>query len=429
MILLPDHVCIIMLSATVPNHLEFANWVGRIKRRKVYVISTPKRPVPLRHFLYVGCGGKSRDDIFMIVDENGKFRPENYDKAKTTKMSRQKDHRNMGPKNSSHLDPRQEQTLWVGLIDHLSRNKLLPVVAFTLSRNRCDSNAEALRSSDLCTAREKFKIDSFFKTCIQKLKPEDRNLPQVKTIQSCLERGIGVHHSGILPILKEIVEMLFQCGLVKLLFATETFAMGVNMPAKTVIFDAVTKFDGKSSRVLEPAEYTQMAGRAGRRGLDSTGTVIIIAKGDVYPKDVLERMIMGKPLHMSSQFRLTYSMILSLLRVERVSVEDMMSHSFAEFDKQLKMPANKEKLKKTEEKLLQLNELSEHLMPLAEFYNACRQYLDLSDKLMVIINSIRSYNVIIKFLFFSAKIAQSTEDCKRNETRKSVVDNSGSSLQ
>lgn len=249
LILLPDHVCIIMLSATVPNHLEFANWVGKIKRRKVYVISTPKRPVPLQHFLYVGCGGKSRDDIFMIVDENGKFRPENYDKAKTTKMSRQKDHhKNVGSKTSHHLDPRQEQTMWVGLIDHLSRNKKLPVVAFTLSRNRCDSNAEALRSSDLCTAREKFKIDSFFKNCIQKLKPEDRNLPQVKTIQSCLERGIGVHHSGILPILKEIVEMLFQCGLVKLLFATETFAMGVNMPAKTVIFDATTKFDGKSSR-------------------------------------------------------------------------------------------------------------------------------------------------------------------------------------
>lgn len=122
--------------------------------------------------------------------------------------------------------------MWVGLIDHLKRNNKLPVVAFTLSRNRCDNNAEALRSCDLCTAREKFKIHSFFQLCLQKLKPPDRELPQVKTIQSCLERGIGIHHSGILPILKEIVEMLFQCGLVKLLFATETFAMGVNMPAK-----------------------------------------------------------------------------------------------------------------------------------------------------------------------------------------------------
>lgn len=126
-----------------------------------------------------------------------------------------------------------------------------------------------------------------------------------------------------------------------------------------------------------------MAGRAGRRGLDSTGTVIIIAKGDVPPQDTLKRMILGKPLHLTSQFRLTYSMILSLLRVERISVEDMMSHSFAEFDKNLKLPENKEKLRKAEEKLSKLNELSEHLMPLAEFYNASRSYLQLRDSLMV----------------------------------------------
>ena len=93
-----------------------------------------------------------------------------------------------------------------------------------------------------------------------------------------LKRGIGIHHSGILPILKEVVEMLFQRGWVKLLFATETFAMGVNMPARTVVFDNVRKHDGTQFRTLLPAEYIQMAGRAGRRGLDSTGTVILLCK-------------------------------------------------------------------------------------------------------------------------------------------------------
>lgn len=218
-----------MLSATVPNTLEFANWVGKTKRKKVWVISTPKRPVPLQHFLYTGNGGKSKDDIFLVVDENGRFVTDGYEKAKSTKTARQKDfQKNFGSKTSTYLNPKQEQTMWVGLIDHLKRNNRLPVVAFTLSRNRCDSNAEALRSCDLTNAREKFKIHSFFQLCLQKLKSEDRELPQVKTIQDCLERGIGIHHSGILPILKEIVEMCFQCGLVKLLFATETFAMGVN---------------------------------------------------------------------------------------------------------------------------------------------------------------------------------------------------------
>lgn len=193
LILLPDHVCIVMLSATVPNTLEFANWVGKTKRKKVYVISTPKRPVPLQHFLYTGSGGKSRDDIFLIVDENGKFLPAGYEKAKSTKAARQKDfQKNFGARHSTHLNPKQEQTMWVGLIDHLKRNEKLPLVAFTLSRNRCDSNAEALRSCDLTTAREKFKINSFFQLCLQKLKPEDRDLPQVMTLQDCLQRGFGV---------------------------------------------------------------------------------------------------------------------------------------------------------------------------------------------------------------------------------------------
>ena len=394
LILLPDHVCIVMLSATVPNTLEFANWVGKTKKKKVYVMSTPKRPVPLQHFLYTGNGGKSKDDIFLVVDENGKFLSEGFEKAKSTKVARRKDFaKNFGSRTSNFLNPKQEQTMWVGLIDHLKRNNRLPVVAFTLSRNRCDSNAEALKSCDLTNAREKFKIHSFFQLCLQKLKSEDRELPQVKTIQDCLERGIGIHHSGILPILKEIVEMCFQCGLVKLLFATETFAMGVNMPARTVIFDSTSKFDGKCSRNLEPAEYTQMAGRAGRRGLDTTGTVIILCKTNLSDAEILKRMILGKPMRLESQFRLTYAMILSLLRVERVSVEDMMQHSFREFGKQLQVPENKEQLKLAEAKLLELTEISEQLAPLCNFYVACSDFLKLNEELMVkFVNQQKIYN-------------------------------------
>ncbi|ESO96631.1 hypothetical protein LOTGIDRAFT_147249, partial [Lottia gigantea] len=107
-----------------------------------------------------------------------------------------------------------------------------------------------------------------------------------------LKRGIGVHHSGILPILKEVVEMLFGRGLVKILFSTETFAMGVNMPARTVIFDSIRKHDGTNFRNLLPGEYIQMAGRAGRRGLDTTGTVIILCKGDVPEASELHLMML-----------------------------------------------------------------------------------------------------------------------------------------
>lgn len=276
--------------------------MGRTKKRKVYVISTTKRPVPLQHFLYTGCGGKSRDDIFLIVNEKNEFQPSGYEKAKISKQMRQKDAQK--GYNVGKPSPQQAKTLWSGLIDHLSRNDKLPVIAFTLSRNRCDSNAEMLSGIDLCTTSEKYKIETTFKMCLQRLKPVDRTLPQVIQLQKCLSAGVAVHHSGILPILKEVVEILFQKGLVKILFATETLAIGVNLPARTVLFDSIEKYTGKEKRILQAAEYTQMAGRAGRRGLDQQGTVIIICNQFKLPSELeIRNMILDKPKQLESQFR------------------------------------------------------------------------------------------------------------------------------
>lgn len=136
-ILLPDHVNIIMLSATVPNTMELADWVGSTKKRKVYVISTLKRPVPLMHYLYTGVGGKSKDDITLLVDADGNFLQENYEIAVTKKKVPRS-----GWKNSQVVSMKQDQNMWIGLIDFLKRNDKMPVVAFTLSRNRCDINAQ-----------------------------------------------------------------------------------------------------------------------------------------------------------------------------------------------------------------------------------------------------------------------------------------------
>uniref|UniRef100_A0A182SJY8 Helicase SKI2W n=1 Tax=Anopheles maculatus TaxID=74869 RepID=A0A182SJY8_9DIPT len=380
LILLPDHVCIVMLSATVPNTIEFANWVGKTKKKRVFVVSTAKRPVPLEHYLYTGFGGKSKDDSFLIVNEHSQFLAQGYQRAKESYEARQT--KNVTRRTGGPYSQRQEQTLWVGLISHLQKKEKLPVVAFTLSRNRCDNNAEALMSCDMTTAREKYAITSFFQQCLQRLIPADRILPQVVQIQACLERGIGIHHSGILPILKEIVEMLFARGLVKVLFATETFAMGVNMPARTVIFDSTLKFDGQAVRPLQPSEYTQMAGRAGRRGLDKTGTVIILCKQNLPTDGELRTMILGKPIRLESQFRLTYAMMLYLLRVELVSVENMMLHSFREFGKRQQMPQSKLELKKVQEKMSALSKLSDNLMPLCEFYEAANHYIALWSELI-----------------------------------------------
>ncbi|XP_078502024.1 superkiller complex protein 2 [Lissotriton helveticus] len=332
LIMLPDHVNIILLSATVPNTLEFADWIGRIKRKKIYVISTLKRPVPLEHFLYTGNSQKTQTELFLLQDAKGNFLTKGYYAAIEAKKDRTSKHaQSFGAKQPHQGGPSQDKSVWLSLIDMLRKKDQLPVVAFTFSRNRCDENASMLTTIDLTTSAEKSEVHVFFQKCISRLKGTDRQLPQVLHMVELLKRGIGVHHSGILPILKEVIEMLFTRGLVKVLFATETFAMGVNMPARTVVFDSIRKHDGTNFRDLAPGEYIQMAGRAGRRGLDTTGTVILLCKARVPEMSDLHKMMLGKPTHLQSQFRLTYTMILNLLRVEALRVEDMMKRSFSEF--------------------------------------------------------------------------------------------------
>ncbi|XP_037948135.1 helicase SKI2W-like [Teleopsis dalmanni] len=377
-ILLPDHVNIIMLSATVPNTMELANWVGSTKKRKVYVISTLKRPVPLLHYLYIGSNGKSKDDHFLLVDDKGTFMDDNYKLAVQKKDEMQAKWKTVskgkpGPKMG--LNPKQETRIWIGIIEFLKRHNKMPVVAFTLSRNRCDQNAQNLTSVDLNTASEKGAVHKFFQQCLTKLKPPDRKLPQVLIMKDSLERGIGVHHSGILPILKEIVEMLFQNGLVKLLFATETFAMGVNMPARTVLFDSHRKFDGIEQRNLKPAEYIQMAGRAGRRGHDENGTVMMICKQAIPPAMEMRAMILGQPEKLCSQFILRYAVILTCLRIESIKVEDIMQYSFKEFYQKQQIPNHQKQLQAAQDTIEKMPPMGEHLKPLCEFFDAANSYI------------------------------------------------------
>ncbi|XP_015116157.1 helicase SKI2W [Diachasma alloeum] len=378
-ILLPPNVNIVMLSATVPNPLIFANWVGNIKKRRMYVISTLKRPVPLKHYLYAGTDGKTRNDRFLVLDGDGQFNLDNWYKIKTLKDGKSKN-KNAPVRNNNRrqqLNPKQEKTMWEAFIAHLREHDKLPVVIFTLSRNRCDANANALVSVNLTTETEKGHVRAFFKKCIKRLNESDQQLPQVRRMAGLLERGIGVHHSGILPILKEIIELLFQNGVVKLLFATETFAMGINMPARTVVFDSIRKFDGKQFRGLLPTEYIQMAGRAGRRGHDKVGTVILMCKTEVPAVVDLKAMMCGEPQHLQSQFKITYSMVLNLRRVsESVSIEEMMRRSF----KELSFTADKNKrlteLNEIDEALAKLPQENDVQKQLSKFYRLGMEYVE-----------------------------------------------------
>uniref|UniRef100_A0A452EEL4 Superkiller complex protein 2 n=1 Tax=Capra hircus TaxID=9925 RepID=A0A452EEL4_CAPHI len=373
LIMLPDHVSIILLSATVPNALEFADWIGRLKRRQIYVISTVARPVPLEHYLFTGNSTKTQGELFLLLDSRGAFHTKGYYAAVEAKKERMSKHaQTFGAKQPTHQGgPAQDRGVYLSLLASLRTRAQLPVVVFTFSRGRCDEQASGLTSLDLTTSSEKSEIHLFLQRCLARLRGSDRQLPQVLHMSELLHRGLGVHHSGILPILKEIVEMLFSRGLVKVLFATETFAMGVNMPARTVVFDSMRKHDGSTFRDLLPGEYVQMAGRAGRRGLDPTGTVILLCKGRVPEMADLHRMMMGKPSQLQSQFRLTYTMILNLLRVDALRVEDMMKRSFSEFPSRKDSKAHEQALAELTKKLgaLEEPEVTGQLIDLPEYYS------------------------------------------------------------
>ncbi|KAJ2519591.1 Antiviral helicase ski2 [Coemansia sp. RSA 1939] len=342
-IMLPGHVSIILLSATVPNTKEFAEWVGRTKKRDIYVISTSKRPVPLEHYLYVGRTQAIKDEAVKIVDKSGAFLTAQWKDAynavnKPAPISSGARGARRGgaggqaaPRATGrHTAERQSTTLWVHLIGLLRRKSLLPAVVFTFSRKKCEEYAHSLRNQGFLSERARSDVHAVVERCLKRLTPEDRGLPQVLAMRSLLRQGIGVHHSGLLPIVKEVVEILFARGLIFCLFATETFAMGVNMPARCVVFSALRKHDGRSFRDLLPGEYTQMAGRAGRRGLDDTGVVVINAATEVPDTATLHTMLLGAATKLESQFRLTYTMILNLLRAKQLRVEEVIKRSFGE---------------------------------------------------------------------------------------------------
>lgn len=344
-IMLPEHVNLVLLSATVPNVIKFAEWLGRIRKKPTVVITTARRPVPLEHYLYTGSNPKTIDQRYKFIDKESNFVNHGYVLALESKKEKPKHLRGAKgemPNASFH----QEKNIYITLVRHLEKLSLLPVICFTFSRKRCDSNARMLQSLDLTTAEEKSRIHKFVTRSLDRFKESDRKLRQVRNIKEMLKRGFGVHHSGVLPLLKEITEILFCDGLVKVLFATETFAMGVNMPARCVVFDSIKKHDGKKRRFLIPSEYIQMAGRAGRRGKDAIGTVIVLCKNEIPEASDLTAIALGQATPLESKFQLKYSMILTLLRARHhLRVESVIGKSFIEHDRQSSATQNQDQQK------------------------------------------------------------------------------------
>uniref|UniRef100_A0A8C9GU74 Helicase C-terminal domain-containing protein n=1 Tax=Piliocolobus tephrosceles TaxID=591936 RepID=A0A8C9GU74_9PRIM len=210
-----------------------------------------------------------------------------------------------------------------------SRN-YTPLIIFAFSKKECEKNATEMLKIDLTDDSEKEIIKELYENAIRILADDDRALPQVQFILPLLLRGIGIHHGGLLPIIKEIIEIMFQESLLKVLFSTETFSMGINMPAKTVVFTSLRKFDGVEKRLITSGEYIQMAGRAGRRGLDDRGIVIIMLDS-VLNSQQAEELFVGEANRLLSQFHLGYNMILNLLRIEGITPKFMIERSFYQY--------------------------------------------------------------------------------------------------
>lgn len=345
-ILLPDKVHYVFLSATIPNAMEFAEWICKIHVQPCHIVYTDFRPTPLQHYLFPAHG----DGIYLVVDEKSTFREENFQKAMASIG-------NQSGEDSGAVDGKGKkgQSFKGGaskgdskgdiykIVKMIWKRRYNPVIIFSFSKRDCEELALKMSKLDFNNDDEKDALTKIFNNAVALLPEADRELPQIIHLLPLLKRGIGIHHSGLLPILKEVIEILFQEGFLKVLFATETFSIGLNMPAKTVVFTSVRKWDGQQFRWVSGGEYIQMSGRAGRRGLDDRGIVIMMIDEKMEPQ-VAKGMVKGQADRLDSAFHLGYNMILNLMRVEGISPEFMLENSFYQFQNVISVPIMEKKL-------------------------------------------------------------------------------------
>ncbi|KNE69001.1 hypothetical protein AMAG_13876 [Allomyces macrogynus ATCC 38327] len=340
LILLPPSVKFVFLSATIPNAKQFAQWIAKIHHQPCHVVYTDYRPTPLQHYVFPAAAA----GIHLVVDEKGTFREDNFQKAMAMLANTEDGGGSKGGAGgrkkkggAGGATGGKEKSDIYKIVKMIMSKNYHPVIVFSFSKKECEALALDMSKLDFNDDAEKSLVNEVFTNAISQLNEDDQQLPQITNIIPLLRRGIGIHHSGLLPILKETIEILFQEGLLKVLFATETFSIGLNMPAKTVVFTKIEKFDGKELRHLTGGEYIQMSGRAGRRGLDDKGIVIMMVDQKI-DTDKAKGMIKGEANALYSAFRLGYNMILNLTRVEGVSPEFLIKNSFRQFQNNAKLP-------------------------------------------------------------------------------------------
>ncbi|WP_307580067.1 DEAD/DEAH box helicase [Paeniglutamicibacter psychrophenolicus] len=339
---LRDDVQVISLSATVSNAEEFGGWLDTV-RGDTSIIVSEHRPIPL--FQHVMVGGRlldlfaedvSFDQVANAPERAAEVNPE------LTKMA----HRSMAGPRSQRGRSRRGGGSWGAQREQLSTRVsrpdmimaldqagLLPSLVFIFSRNGCDAAvSQCVRSGlALTTIAEATEIEQSIDLVAHKLPPDDLEVLGFWPWREGLMRGFAAHHAGLLPIFKEVVEDLFVRGLVKAVFATETLALGVNMPARSVVMEKLEKFNGESHVAITAGEYTQLTGRAGRRGIDVEGHAVVLWQQDTDPAAVAG-LASKRTYPLNSSFRPTYNMSLNLTsQFGRERARGILETSFAQF--------------------------------------------------------------------------------------------------
>ena len=312
LILLNKNVKIVALSATVSNVEDFADWLHEIRGDCKFVIEE-KRPVPLSQLI-----ATSNSLIPLFSNEEGQINKKvlNLYKRSFTK---------------SHV--KSEIPTRIEIVENIKDYDLLPSIFFIFSRKGCDLAVDQIRKSNvqLTNEDERYEIKKYLQNRFDDIEASDWSALKVDEWIDCAIRGFSSHHAGLIPQMKEAAEYLFQKGLLKLVFATETLSVGINMPAKSVVLERMDKWNGTTHEMLSPAEFTQLTGRAGRRGIDVDGEAIIAFHPHSEPK-FIANLVSSRTFELTSSFEPKYNMILNLLEHRNVNeTKKLLNKSFAQF--------------------------------------------------------------------------------------------------
>ncbi len=327
---LPRHIQLVCLSATVSNAAELEEWIETVRGPTSLVVET-QRPVTLdNHYL---VGERNSNHLHLIkTAKAGKANPSGF-RFDIDPRSMQNQGRGRGQKGRGRPKRKWRTPNRPDVVELLRQRDLLPAIHFIFSRAACDDAARAVVDSGqiLTSLAERDRIRAILAEKVETLSELDLDVLRYEEFKAGLEAGVAPHHAGMVPPFKEAVEACFVRGLVKMVFATETLALGINMPARTVVLEKLTKFTGDHHEFLTPAQYTQLTGRAGRRGIDTEGKAVVLWSPFVRFEQVAE-LALSRKFVLSSSFRPTYNMAANLVRrYDAERARQLLNLSFAQF--------------------------------------------------------------------------------------------------